>query len=161
MSAPVIAFDSIDASPTHREERLKRKMYEASQAVSDALQALKLMSDVHDCRTPMGQLVTDAWRAEHDYHSCLERRIRQHERTLRAALASDTVPDEQRSRILEILHGKRGVGRDPKTLSKSEGLMIEQYRAMDAPARQMIRTLFERLTATPNDKGERSSATSK
>ena len=55
------------------------------------------------------------------------------------------------------LRTSRAISRvcDGSVLSKFEGRIIAAYRAMDTAGKQMIRTLFDRLTATtPCDQSE-------
>jgi hypothetical protein len=156
LSTPVIAFESVESPPSKREERLRRQRADALNALHDAMiDAGLITSWLHD-QTVLGRCVYSAWKAESDFHSYLERRLRQFERTVRVILASDVVPDDQRERIRQVLFGKRNVGRDPKTLSEPERVMFDNYRSMDAAGRQMVRTLLERLavTSTATDKRE-------
>jgi hypothetical protein len=73
------------------------------------------------------------------------------ERSLRGVLATDVLSAEQRDRIVTGLFGASP--RDAKTLSKYEGQIVAHYRTMDGAGRQMVRTLFERLTASSRESG--------
>ena len=88
-----------------------------------------------------------------------ERRVRRVERQLHQLLASDLLNQDQRHACLETLFGIKGTARDGKVLSKFEGQLIADYRAMDSPGRTMLRTLCDRLVHTGDKKDGRDGAT--
>jgi hypothetical protein len=65
------------------------------------------------------------------------------ERQLRAALACDGLTDEWRLGVLRALYGKQGTVR--AMISEADTKLLEDYRALDAAERQMLRTLIDRL----------------
>lgn len=111
--------------------------------------AYRQLDEHHQSRTPAWEALRTLHHAMVEYIAFWERRTRAVERTLRVVLASDHVNDKQRNQILRVLYGAAGAGRDPKTLSEAERALIERYRTMDAAGKQMVRTLFDRLAATP------------
>ena len=123
--------------PTKTAERLaNRAFYEAAFALRDATQ-----------KTPYREASEQLFRASCRYWRLWETRVRQLERALRAALASDALSEEQRAQIIRGLYdGRRVTVRDTKTLTADEAAMIERYRAMDPQGRRMLRTLVARLS---------------
>ena len=92
--------------------------------------------------------ITDRQPREQDTVSYWRRRARKAENLLREVLPSD-LTDDQRARVLGTLHGNPGQRlRNDHGLSDCEQQILEHYRATDAAARQLIRTLFERLAAS-------------
>jgi hypothetical protein len=88
------------------------------------------------------------------YADHLESRVRLLERTVRALLNSDSLRESERAAGVDVLFGAQGkVFRDGKLNTDLEIRMLAAYRTMDAPARQMMRTLSDRLAATSAPKG--------
>ena len=81
------------------------------------------------------------------YRTFLDRRVKQLERAIRLFLTSDTLTVAQRSDLLASLSLSRPEIK-LRDLNRAERRMIDDYRAMDNAARQMLRVLFSRLSAT-------------
>lgn len=152
MMAAVVAIDAPRLDPNDRERRVRATHYDASQALTKGLRHLGLLTGQDPCTssTGIGLLLHVHDQAASAYRTHFENRAQKAERVLRALLASDTLTADQRERVFNILTGEK-VGRDPKMLTKSEKQIIENYRAMDIPSKQVIRTLSAKLTKTEGD----------
>ena len=141
-NTPVIVFEATDdAKQTERERRIQAAYRQLHQELQTTLREM----GVAPLRSLPDQLLARLWMAYIDAAGHYERRTKQVERTLRTIVASDTVSDEQRARIFDVLYGRTKIGRDPKTLSADEATIVEHYRQQDAAGKQMIRTLVARL----------------
>jgi hypothetical protein len=80
-----------------------------------------------------------------------ERRAKRLGLVISNLLASDDLPPAFRERVNAALVGPlKAPSADLKLLSETEQRLIRQYRAMDVPARQLVRTLFDRLGRSPS-----------
>jgi hypothetical protein len=92
--------------------------------------------------------------AASEYQQFLEHRLQHLERTIRTFVDSST-DQAQRTTLLAAVYGKQMAGsRDKALLSKAERRLLNHYTRMDPAARQMVRTLFERLADTSDDNDE-------
>ena len=130
----LIVFEDVnDRKPNAQAERRSREFYVAWKTLEDVLKGAGFTSEAYRdaflaaCRLP------DAWKT----------RTFRLERQLRAALACDGLTDELRVGVLRALYGKRGTAR--AVISDAETKLLEDYRALDATERQMLRTLMDRL----------------
>ena len=124
-----------DTDRDDREERLHRDAKNAEDAFFEQLsgnQDAKALRELH----------RDCGRAK--VRQCLywERRARQAEKLLRATLGTD-LTDEQFAAVCATLRADDR--RNPRLLTEHERQLIADYRQMDAPERQAVRTVFERF----------------
>ena len=138
MSAP-IAFDVRLTDPAVRATQLSHDHHAALMAAR--AQAEQAHVPTHG-NAPISRLF---------YAGCAlagfwERRVKRVERVFRWLLASDHLTDEQRTEMVEVLHGRQHIGRDPKILDKWEATLLEHYRGMDANGKQMLRSLLARMS---------------
>jgi hypothetical protein len=84
--------------------------------------------------------------AEWRHRAHWEKRTERAERLLRRLLSAGVLQGEERELAMELAYGSRGVvGPELKGLSNKERDLVANYRALDVPGRQMLRTLCERL----------------
>ena len=134
----VVSHDPALGDPRVRAERLRQEFYGMSGVLHEEARAAGL--EIHGTST-LGQTFSAACRLA----SMWERRAHRLERTLRHLLASDALNDEQRAEAIDVLFGRKQIGRDRKTLSPRETQLLEHYRGIDADGKQMLWTLIDRL----------------
>jgi hypothetical protein len=133
---PVVDFGSTNQPPVNprsEEKILSKRFFDEWRSVRD--------------NTPSAPLRDAAYAYCHH----LEARIRQLERTVRNYLKA--VPtDALRASLMAELYGTQvATKRDPNLLTPIERRLVNHYNQMDNAARQMVRTLFERLADTSID----------
>ncbi|MDP9222913.1 MAG: hypothetical protein M3P18_03490 [Actinomycetota bacterium] len=146
MSATLVTLPTASPAeePSAQEKRLKQAHFEAHCALDVALNSVPSVDERW----------RDYRRAADKYMTWLQNRVRKYESILRQGLAVLPLDVPQRAQLLESLFGPAGKFRDANTLTSVEAQLIADYRNMDAPARQMLRTLCERLAQIPAVEGD-------
>lgn len=147
MSATLVTLPAASTEePSAQEKRLRQAHHQAHCELDCALDPS----------------VAEVWRhykyTTDKYLTCLRNRVRKYESILRHGLAVLPLDGPQRAQLLEGLFGPAGQFRDANTLTRGEAQLVADYRDMDAPARQMLRTLCERLAATSASGAEENDA---
>jgi hypothetical protein len=147
-SAAVVAIDGAGADPHDREKRVREASYDAWRALDNKLLELGLISNTVYCPLDTGVklLLWLVFKTTGDYNTYFKNRATKAERVLRNLLASDSLSSSQREQVFDVLHGRKKVGRDLKSLSETEKDLIDRYRAMDGDSRQVMRTLARKLS---------------
>lgn len=141
--------------PEARSDRLKvlmRAWHDAYGKVRDALRTIErpVPGQTHG---PVRQLLMDAFLASSGVQDHLENRLSLLQRDVLDLLASDGLTEAQRGDAIAIVNRvRRNRVRDAKLLTPEDAALLESYHAMDAPGRQMLRTLITRLsTSNPKE----------
>lgn len=141
--------------PEERSDRLKVLIGAWRDAHGKVRDALRTIESPVPGRTagPVGLLLSDVFSAASGVQYYLENRLSLLQRDLLDLLASDGLTEAQRGdAIASVNRGRRNRVRDAKLLTPEDAALLESYRAMDAPGRQMLRTLITRLsTANPEE----------
>jgi hypothetical protein len=159
MTATLIAIETAPPTPpAKRAERLHDAGRAAFEAVDEALHAADVLPRTYlGARgwTGSGAAATqaglpgdryDEWEAGCQLVDYLERRVARLERAIRVIAESDHVLNEdQRRELLSGVYGPAMAARRRAVLSETERELVDHYRGMDAPGRQMLRTLCARL----------------
>jgi hypothetical protein len=130
----LVVFENVsDRKPDAPARRRQEEFASAWKTLEDSLKAAGFTIEAYRAAFLAACRLTDPWYA----------RTLRLERQLRSALACDGLTDDLRAGILRALYGKRGMSR--AMISDAETKLLEDYRALDAAERQMVRTLLDRL----------------
>ena len=151
----LVAFDAtVAVTASKRAERLSKAWHVATREVDESLHAAGLLPNPYispgaprDRMTGIHGLRCREWYTVINLYGYWERQAVKYQSLLRRAMACDGIDDEQRSAILEGLHGLKARQMDSRVLSDAERRLVDNYRHMDDRDRQMLRTLVDRLAS--------------
>lgn len=129
--------------------RLEHDWRQAQDNLASALHRAGFLASPSELQaTPIGRLLyryLDASIRLCTYH---RGRVNRLHVALRRTLGHEASSESARAAVLNLVYGRGGRRRDAAVLNEAERALLDQYRQMDAPARQMVRTLFARLAKT-------------
>jgi hypothetical protein len=139
-------------TPLEREQRAHAELHEAREGFEQLMKAHGLDLRPRKSDGSLGSAYDRFEMAVYRAIQAADNRAKRAEATLRKLFERLDLSDEDRARVLAVLHGQRGGVRDGKRLTRCEAELIEHYRATDLAGKQMLRTLLQRL-ADSSEKG--------